>query len=95
MLNGLKALMSYLGKALSEDNEHPSAMRIMTFYVVMCFASALTIGFLYVVFTLAYKELVIIYAGMLMATLLSGIGLKKLAKKDEEKVVTEVENGTP
>ena len=80
--DALGKMWVYFGKANSEDNGGPSSMRINIFITVICFVPAITFGFIYSVIN--YKDIILLFAGLIMTTILLALGLKKWQKNDEE-----------
>ena len=74
--------MSFLGKALSEDNGNPSSTRLNVFISLTQWALGITFGFVWVV--IYHPDLTIAYLSIL-ATLTAGLlGLKVFQKGKEE-----------
>ena len=81
------AIEDFIKGALSEDNGHPSAIRMNNFIAFAQWSVAITIGFLWVIGF--YPYLIIEYL-MVLATLIGGlVGLKVYQKKVENATTSE------
>jgi hypothetical protein len=88
--SGIGTLFSYIGKANSEDNGQPSATRLNVFIANTLFSASLAFGFIYTV--ICYKELVVVYAGILSG-LVAGLLSIKVWQKGKETDKPESTNG--
>lgn len=72
----------FLRKALSEDNNKPSSMRVLNLWTMFWFVLVVSFGFVYVV--LFYSSLVIAYLSIISSVILGVLGLKKWQKANEK-----------
>jgi hypothetical protein len=91
-------LIEFIQKGLSESDSSPSTMRILSFYVVVLFATALTFGFCWaVIFFGKDTAYVLGFAGILYTGITTVMSFKKRQKaleieselKEPEKTITE------
>ena len=84
---------TFLRKALSEDDNNHSAMRVKIFYLVITLVSVIAFGFVYVV--VHHADLIILYLTTIVALIAAALGFKKWQKGDEIKEASRDEAGKP
>ena len=81
-------LFEFIRKALSEDNGNPSSSRFNTFFALLQWSPAITIGFFVVL--IHYENLILPYLQTLSALTAAILGIGVWRKTTEEKVITPV-----
>jgi hypothetical protein len=90
MKDTLKTFFVFLGKALSvgtNGNAKPSSMRMMSFFVLVCFTFALT--FVLIWETVTNDADVVTLSALYMGTVLGVLGIKKWQNDTEQKTTTQ------
>jgi flagellar biogenesis protein FliO len=77
----LDKLFTFLGKALSENENEPSAMRVNVFYIVVSLVTVIALGFVAVVFW--YKEFITTYLTIIVGLVVTALGAKYLQRVKE------------
>lgn len=78
----LNSLFAFVAKALSETDNSPSFIRLGTFLLLILFIPALTFSFVWV--TIYHPDNTIVYASLLLPTILGALGIKVWQKGKEE-----------
>lgn len=81
MKKTLTKLFAFLGKGLSEDNQNPSYLRIIGFYVFIILIPCVAFTLIYVV--LQYENIVVAVLAAVLAFLTSVLGIKAYQKGKE------------
>jgi hypothetical protein len=80
----LSKLFTFIGKANSEDNSHPSAARLNQFYASTILVLCVAFGFVYVVVTPTLSGSIFSYLTVIIGYLLTLAGFKVWQKTKEE-----------
>lgn len=91
----MKSILTFIAKALQEDNGNPSSLRLNNYQMVTLFTLAMTFGFIWTV--LHHPDLVLGYLTVLASLIAAATGLKVFQKGKEQKVdeSTPIEPGAP
>jgi high-affinity K+ transport system ATPase subunit B len=82
----LSKFFAWIGKAQSEDNGHPSTMRMNIFN--LAFQWVLVISFVMIWSCIWYPQYILALVPMLIGGIMAALGIKGWQKGKEENVVT-------
>jgi cytoskeletal protein RodZ len=71
----------FIRKALSEDDQSPSALRLFSAWLVFVFVLVLAFGFIWVL--LYHEDLILLYATILTSAIAGVLGIKVWQKGKE------------
>ena len=77
-------ISDFVKKSMSEDNGKPSMLRLNITNMGVQWVTAITFGYIWTV--IKHSEYMLAYEGSLLTALLISFGIKKSAKKDEQKI---------
>ena len=81
MKAALSKLLTFLGKALSEDNQNPSSTRIQNFVVIMVLIPCIAFTLVYV--TVKYESLIVAVLTAILGFVTAAMGIKVWQKGKE------------